>query len=132
MKLYKKFSLLLLAIMMAATFALGGVAHADPFDSATEEACKGAAVDANQKCDDTAATSLSNVLASVLNVLSLIVGVVAVIMIIIGGLRYVTSAGDSGRVSSAKNTIVYAIVGLIVVAFSQFIVRFVLNTATQQ
>lgn len=53
-------------------------------------------------------------------------GVVSVIMIIIGGLKYITSAGDSGNVSGAKNTILYAIIGLVIVALSQIIVRFVL------
>jgi Type IV secretion system pilin len=74
--------------------------------------------------------NLSALVKKIINVLSVIVGVIAVIMIIIGGLRYITSGGDSGNVSSAKNTIIYAIVGLIIVALAQFIVRFVLsNTA---
>ena len=52
-------------------------------------------------------------------------------MIIYGGFRYVTSGGDSGHVSSAKNTIIYAIVGLVVVALAQFIVQYVLNQVSQ-
>ncbi len=51
-------------------------------------------------------------------------------MIIVGGLKYITSGGDSGNITSAKNTILYAIVGLIVVALAQIIVRFVLQRAT--
>jgi hypothetical protein len=51
-------------------------------------------------------------------------------MIIIGGFRYITSGGDSGSVSSAKNTVLYAIVGLIIVALAQVIVRFVLSKST--
>lgn len=74
--------------------------------------------------------NLSNLVKRIINVLSVIIGVIAVIMIIIGGLRYITSGGDSGNVSSAKNTILYAIVGLIVVALAQFIVRFVLSNAS--
>jgi hypothetical protein len=72
-------------------------------------------------------TSLSDLVRKIINILSVIVGVIAVIMIIIGGLRYITSGGDSGNVSSAKNTIIYAIVGLVIVALAQFIVRFVLS-----
>lgn len=64
------------------------------------------------------------------NILSIIVGVVAVIMIIYGGFRYVTSGGESGSVSSAKNTLIYAIVGLVIVALAQFIVRWVLGTSS--
>ena len=59
-----------------------------------------------------------------------VVGIAAVVMIIIGGLRYVTSNGDSGQVGNAKNTILYAVVGLVVVALAQVIVRFVVAKAT--
>jgi cytochrome bd-type quinol oxidase subunit 2 len=69
---------------------------------------------------------LNHILTLVVNIFSLIVGVVAVIMIIIGGLRYITSGGESSNVSTAKNTIIYAIVGLVVVALAQFLVHFVL------
>lgn len=72
-------------------------------------------------------TRLNSIIKTVINILSLVVGVVAVIMIIFGGLKYITSGGDSSNVSSAKNTIIYAIVGLVVVALAQFIVRFVLD-----
>lgn len=74
--------------------------------------------------------NLTTLVQRIINVLSVIIGVIAVVMIIIGGLRYITSGGDSGNVSSAKNTILYAIVGLIVVALAQFIVRFVLSNAS--
>lgn len=71
--------------------------------------------------------SVNNIIATVINIFSLVVGVISVIMIIIGGLKYITSGGDSGNVSGAKNTILYAIVGLVVVALAQIIVQFVLN-----
>lgn len=76
-----------------------------------------------------ASTKVNEVLTLVINIFSLIVGVVAVIMIIIGGLKYITSGGDSGNVTGAKNTIMYAVIGLIVVALAQFLVRFVLEKA---
>ncbi|HZL07950.1 MAG TPA: pilin [Candidatus Dormibacteraeota bacterium] len=64
------------------------------------------------------------------NVFSIIVGVVAVVMIIYGGFRYITSGGDSGRVGNAKNSLIYAIVGLVIVALAQLIVHFVLGQTT--
>lgn len=73
---------------------------------------------------------LNNLVATIVNLFSVFVGIIAVIMIIIGGFRYITSGGDSGNVSSAKNTILYAIIGLLIVAFAQFIVKFVLAKAT--
>ena len=78
----------------------------------------------------TAAERIDQIVTQVINILSLAVGVVAVVMIIVGGLRYITSGGDSGNVTGAKNTILYAVVGLIVVALAQVIVRFVVNRAT--
>ena len=72
-------------------------------------------------------TSLASIAKTIVNILSVIVGVVAVIMIIVGGFRYITSGGDSGNVSSAKNTLIYAIVGLIIVALAHFILHFVLT-----
>ena len=77
--------------------------------------------------ESTGTSSLNALVKKVINILSVIVGVVAVIMIIIGGLKYITSGGESSNVSGAKNTIIYAIVGLVVVALAQFIVRFVLT-----
>lgn len=74
------------------------------------------------------ADGLYTLAANVVNIFSIIVGIIAVIMIIFGGFKYITSGGDSGNVSGAKNTLIYAIVGLIIVALAQFIVRFVLNT----
>lgn len=63
------------------------------------------------------------------NIMSLIVGVLAVLMIVYGGLRYVTSGGSSEGVGNAKNVIIYALIGLIIVALAQAIVHFVLNAA---
>ena len=77
--------------------------------------------EANHKIDD--------IITAVINIFSLVVGVVAVIMIIIGGLKYITSGGDSGNITGAKNTILYAIIGLVVVALAQFIVKFVIGKA---
>jgi hypothetical protein len=73
----------------------------------------------------------NNLVHSIINVLSAVVGVVAVVMIIVGGLRYVTSGGNDASVTGAKNTIMYAIIGLVIVALAQIIVRFVLTKVTQ-
>lgn len=72
---------------------------------------------------------LTNLAKKVVNIFSIVVGVVAVLMIIYGGFRYITSGGDTGNVGNAKNTLIFAVVGLIIVALAQFIVHYVLNTA---
>jgi hypothetical protein len=73
---------------------------------------------------------VNSLITTAVNIFSIIVGIVAVIMIIIGGLKYITSSGDSSNISSAKNTIIYAVIGLVVVALAQFIVKFVLAKTT--
>ena len=55
------------------------------------------------------------------------VGIISVIMLIWGGLRYVVSGGDSKKVTDAKNTILYAIIGLIIAILAYAIVNFVIN-----
>lgn len=94
--------------------------------------CQGADLQVNggANCGGAEATDRVNgLIALIINIFSIVVGVVAVIMIIIGGLKYITSSGDSNNVTSAKNTILYAIIGLVVVALAQFIVKFVLAKA---
>jgi len=107
------------------------IAHAD-----TAALCTGASLDvgttSTKSCTDTASqTSLNKIIKFALNLFSIIVGIIAVVMITIGGLKYVTSGGDSQRVSGAKDTILFAIVGLVVVALAQIIVHFVLNDVTK-
>lgn len=68
-----------------------------------------------------------SVVTSVVNIILWVVGVLAVVMIVFAGIKYITSNGDSGKVQSAKNTIVYSVVGLIVAIFAWAIVNFVVE-----
>lgn len=63
----------------------------------------------------------------ILNVFTTVIGAVAVLMIVIGALRYVTSNGEPAQLTSAKNTILYAAVGLVLAAMANAIVNFVLT-----
>ncbi len=62
---------------------------------------------------------------TVTNILLFLIGAVSVIMLIIGGVRYVVSGGDQGAVTSAKNTILYAIIGIVIAFLAFAAVRFV-------
>lgn len=73
--------------------------------------------------------NVNNLITSVINIFSAVVGVVAVIMILYGGFKYITAGGDSSKITSAQHTIIYAIVGLVIVALAQIVVRFVLFRA---
>lgn len=72
--------------------------------------------------DDTAASSLVQTLISTL---LYIIGIICVIVIIVGGIKYTTSNGDSNQITSAKNTILYAVIGLVVAMLAFAIVNFV-------
>jgi len=71
--------------------------------------------------------SLFGILKNIINLLLVVIGIIAVIMIIIGGFRYTTSAGDAGQTKSARDTIVYAVVGLVIAIMAYGIVNFVLS-----
>lgn len=72
----------------------------------------------------------TGIFRTITNVLLFILGAISVIMIIIGGLRYVVSGGNATAVTAAKNTILYAIVGVIVALLAYAIVNFVLDSFT--
>ena len=59
-----------------------------------------------------------------------VVAIISVIMLIYGGIRYIISGGDSKKVTDAKNTVLYAIIGLIICLLSYAIITFVINTIT--
>lgn len=90
------------------------------------DACSGAANTAVCKGKDDKLLGPDGLLTRIINLLLTIIGIIAVIMIIVGGIRYSISGGDSGQVKSAKDTIIFAVVGLVVAIMSFAIVNFVL------
>jgi hypothetical protein len=80
-------------------------------------------------CNDPDGPSVNKTINVAINIISLVAGVIAVVMIIVSGFKYVTSQGDASEISNSKKTLIYAIVGLVVVVFAQFIVKYVLARA---
>lgn len=76
---------------------------------------------------DESGKDLESYLKIIVNTLLFILGAIAVIVIVIGGLKYVTSDGDPGKIKSAKDTILYAVVGIIVAILAYAIVNFVID-----
>jgi hypothetical protein len=117
--------------LVPAGLALGTTAAASPScpdeTTARGQVLKGIG-QTGSECDD---RGVENAIKTVVNILSIIVGVVAVIVVIYSGLKYITSGGDSGKIGNAKNTLIYALVGLIVAALAQVLVHFVLFQASQ-
>jgi len=87
----------------------------------------GAATSAGSGCGSGQPTSLNHTITYVVNILSIIGGIMAVFAIVYAGLRFVLSGGESANVGAAKNTILYAAIGLVVIGLAQIIVHFVLN-----
>jgi len=111
--------------------ALAG-AVAVPNNIATQ-ACIGTTLnvsDSGASCTgDNTNNTLQSITTTVVNLLSLVVGLISVIFLIFGAFKYITSGGDSGKVTSAKNTILYALIGLVIVSIAQVVVRVVLGKA---
>ena len=72
-------------------------------------------------------TSVTTVIVNIVNTIIGVLGIVAVIFIVIGGVQYMTSAGDPGKAKKAKDTILYACIGLVVAALAFAITNFAIN-----
>lgn len=122
-----KLSLILVSGVWILLLAIAPISYAQ----STEQACRGLGGRwQGGECQidgDTGDEAVIGLIRAALNMFSLLIGVAAVFMIMLGGFKYLTSGGDSSKVSSAQNTILYAIVGMVVAAMSQVIVRFVLG-----
>ena len=111
---------LLVSIFVCGIIAISGVANVSALtlrDGAQAVQCDGCPSDLFGD---------GGVFKQITNTILYIVGIVAVIMLIIGGIRYVVSGGDSKKVTDAKNTILYAIIGLIICFLAFAIVNFVI------
>jgi hypothetical protein len=121
-KLFKSFIPVLMAVVLSASFV------APTFASAAQQAaCQGS----GGQWSGTECTNPNNnrtvtgTLKQVANLLIFIVAAIAVIMVIIGAIRYTVAQGDQNAVNSAKNTILYAIIGLVLAVAAFGIVEFV-------
>lgn len=72
--------------------------------------------------------TLPQVIQTIVNVVLSVVGVIAVVMIILGGISFITSQGDAAKVTKARNTLLYGIVGLVIALLAFAIVNFVLSS----
>jgi len=117
----------LLLIFMLLPFAV-----TTPVAAQANLACEGLTeVTGDSDCDGNSGDiTISGTITVLLNLLSIIAGVIAVIMIIIAGIKYITSQGDPSSVGSARSAIIYALIGLIIVALSQIIIFFVIDFFT--
>ena len=113
------------ALVLGLTLVTPTVAHAQ---NCADVTAGGIGNGADCAKPSNAATNLfgdGSIFNTITNILLFLIGAISVIMLIIGGVRYVVSGGDQGAVTSAKNTILYAIIGIIVAFLAFAAVRFV-------
>ncbi|MDB5163226.1 MAG: hypothetical protein JWO54_157 [Candidatus Saccharibacteria bacterium] len=112
---------ILLAMSAAVLMPIASVNALGPFDRVCADDNSDTAVCKNKN------DSSDSLVNNIVNTLLFVVGALSVLMIIIGGLLYVTSQGDSGSVTKAKNTVLYAVIGLIVALLAYAIVNWLFD-----
>jgi hypothetical protein len=90
------------------------------------EECKNVSSD-NAVCAAKKSDKATDMVKTAINTALQILGIVGVIMIIVGGFRYTTSGGDAAKLKNARDTIIYAVVGIVVAIMSYAIVNFVIG-----
>jgi uncharacterized membrane protein len=129
-KTIKKFKyLIVLSVMVTGIIGLAQpVVPAVHAQTPEQTLCQGSGgTFSNNTCSTSGDThTVAGTIRSVVTLLTFIVGAISVLMAVIAGIRYVVSAGDSKAVTDAKNTLLYAIVGLVVASSAYAIVNFVL------
>ena len=116
----------LILMLGAATMTFVGTTLAEAASCGSASEC----INQGMTASGTSSTpkSLGSILTTVTNILLFLMGAISVIMIIVGGIRYATSQGDQTQMQSAKNTILYSIVGIVVAILAYAAVNFVISS----
>lgn len=129
MKNIKK--LLIISIALLSLFGLGTLVSSNTF--AANDICSRIKESDNPQlyrangCGGTSTTDIANVVVNIINGVVVSLGLVAAVFIVVGGINYMTSAGDAGKIEKAKKTILYAVIGLVVAALAFAIVNFAIG-----
>ena len=99
--------------------------------SPLQKACSGGNTGSASVCQNQSGTNTlygsGGLIDKIINILSIIIGIIAVFAIVIAGLQFIVSGGDPQKVSTAKNAILFAAIGLVIVGLAQVIEAFVIN-----
>ncbi|PID32353.1 hypothetical protein CR970_01120 [Candidatus Saccharibacteria bacterium] len=128
-----RIALAAIAVAVAAPVAFAGVAGAAP--SQFTKNCKGAAANSSycqslresETQGNNSFYGSNGVINNVANIIAVLTGTAAVIVIIVSGIRFTLAEGDSGKIRDARNSIIYALVGLVVVVVARSLIGFVLT-----
>lgn len=121
-------ALLTISLFAGVLFSAPVLAY-NPFSEACNNAkgADGSSVCSSQNNTGNPVTGSDGVILKVVNLVSILAGVAAVFIIVFGGIQYVLSSGDSAKVGLAKDTILYAVIGLVVVVLARTIITLVIN-----
>jgi hypothetical protein len=124
--------LILIFVIAVSLFSFVLMPAGSAFASSKADVCDGVgAASGGSGCTPTDGVSdVNKLIRTAIRIFQSVVGIIALIMMVTSGLRFVTSGGDPGKVTSARNTLLYAAVGIVVVALSEVIIQFVLNRVT--
>jgi hypothetical protein len=123
--------LLTVFVILALFFTQAGAAFACPANCSggSTNCAKGQVLQGVEQAGSCNGSGVTGALGAAVNILSIIVGAAAILMIVVSGLKYITSGGDSNKITSAKNNLIYALIGVAVAALAQLLVHFVLFNA---
>ena len=121
---------ILISTALGLALAVGATSLMSPLAGAVNvDPCTGTASSNSPLCQNSGMDE-NTIVKTIINIFLYLVGAISVIMIVYSGFRYVTSAGNQNSVTSAKNTLLYAVVGLVVAMFAWAIVNWVYNSVT--
>lgn len=122
-----KKSIISIAIMTCAVFGASVLSTASLSGSVSAQVSKGIDTATTSEMKGKSIDGDKGLIKTVVNVLLWAVGILSVIMIIFSGFRYITSSGDASKTKSARSTLIYSVVGLIVAIMAWAIVNMVIN-----
>ncbi len=99
--------------------------------AASEAICEGVndGSGATSCADDSSGIAVSNVIKGAIRIFQAIIGIISVFIILMAGMNYITSGGDATKTKTARERILYAVIGLVIVGLAEIIVQFALNRA---
>ena len=118
-----------IAIMLGLAVAIApAAAHAAVLDVACKGAGAASAVCKDKNQTTNPVTGTNGILVKTARIVALIAGIIAVFVMMAGGVVYITAGGDSGKITTAKNMIIYAAVGLVIIGLAGAIITLIVNT----
>ena len=122
-----KKTVLSIALMICMVFGVSALLATSPSGSVSAQVSDGIDIATTPEMKGKQIEGKGGLIQTIVNVLLWVVGALSVIMIIFSGIRYVTSAGDAAKTKAAQNSLIYAVVGLIVAIFAWAIVNMVID-----